>query len=315
MRIVKNIVLGLVAVAVLLVACVYLAPGPTTRFFVGVERMRSGLERKEFVLPDGVRMVYLEGGQGEPLMLLHGFSDDKDNFVYVARELVGRYHVIIPDINGFGESSRPNGASYGTAAQVARLNALAHGLGLDRLHLGGSSMGGQISLVYALTYPEQVKSLWLLDAGGLRNVPPSDTDLKQAKARERAAAGGSAKDKFDAEADLAMSDPPFIPKPMMDYIGQERAKNEATEKLVARDLAQEPGLEGRIGGMATPTLIVWGEQDHMINPAAAGIFHRLLPRSQVVVMAGAGHLPMLEKPEQSAADYVKFRTGLAAQQR
>jgi pimeloyl-ACP methyl ester carboxylesterase len=308
MRIVKYVLSGLIGVAVLLVACVYLAPGATTRFFINAERMRSGLERKELTLPDGVRMVYLEGGQGEPLMLLHGFSDDKDNFVYVARELVRHYHVIIPDINGFGESSRPQGASYGTAAQVARLHSLAQGLGLNQLHLGGSSMGGQISLVYALTHPEQVGSLWLLDAGGLRNVPPSDMERMQAHAKERA--GG--KDKFDAEADLAMSDPPFIPKPMMDYIGQERARNEATEKLVARDLGNEPGLEGRIGGLATPALVVWGAQDHMINPAAADIFHRLLPRSQVIVMPGAGHLPMLEKPEQSAADYIRFRTALAA---
>jgi pimeloyl-ACP methyl ester carboxylesterase len=49
----------------------------------------------------------------------------------------------------------------------------------------------------------------------------------------------------------------------------------------------------------------------MINPAAAGIFHGLLPRSQVIVMPGAGHLPMLEKPEQCAADYFRFRTALA----
>jgi pimeloyl-ACP methyl ester carboxylesterase len=311
MRIVKFSVLALLALALVLVGCVYLAPGATTRFFINVERMRSGLERKEVTLPDGVRMVYLEGGQGKPLMLLHGFSDDKDNFVYVARELVHHYHVIIPDINGFGESSRPEGGSYGTAAQVARLHALAEVLGLKEVHLGGSSMGGQISLVYAMTHPAQVQSLWLLDSGGLRNAPPSDMARKEAQAKERAAAGNG-KDKFDAEADMAMSDPPFIPKPMMDYIGQERAKNEATEKIVARHLSQEPGLEGSIGGLATPTLIVWGGQDHMINPAAAEIFHGLLPRSQVIVMPGAGHLPMLEKPDQSAADYIRFRTALAS---
>jgi pimeloyl-ACP methyl ester carboxylesterase len=300
MRIAKIIAAGLLALAVLLVGCVYLAPGPTTRFFINVERMRSGLARKEITLANGLHMVYLEGGQGEPLMLLHGFSDDKDNFVYVARELVGHYRVIIPDINGFGESSRPEGANYGAAAQAQRMHALAAALGLKQLHLGGSSMGGQISLLYAVAHPSEVKSLWLLDSGGLRSAPPSDMDKMK----------DNPKKDFDTEADLAMSDPPFIPKPMMDYIGQQRARNAAMEKIIGQHLGQEPGVEEVIKGLVTPSLIVWGAQDHILNPASADIFHRLLPHSQVIIMPGAGHLPMLEQPEQSAADYLRFRAAL-----
>jgi pimeloyl-ACP methyl ester carboxylesterase len=307
MRYVKIVLLLIVLLAVSLVCCVCLAPGATTRFFINVERMHSGLERKEITLPNGgVHIVYLEGGKGEPLLLLHGFSDDKDNFVYVAHELVQHYHVIIPDINGFGESSRPAGVSYGTAAQVERLHGFVQTLGLNQLHLGGSSMGGQISLVYALTYPKEVQSLWLLDAGGLRGVPPGDIEVAKKPV------SANAKKKFDDDADQAMSDPPFIPKPMMDYIGEERAKNEAMEKIIGNDLSKESGLEERIKGLAIPALIVWGAQDHLINPATAEILHQLLPHSQVIIMPGVGHLPMLEKPEQSAADYIKFRTSLAA---
>ena len=304
MRYVKIVLLLIVLLAVSLVCCVCLAPGATT---INVERMHSGLERKEITLPNGgVHIVYLEGGKGEPLLLLHGFSDDKDNFVYVAHELVQHYHVIIPDINGFGESSRPAGVSYGTAAQVERLHGFVQTLGLNQLHLGGSSMGGQISLVYALTYPKEVQSLWLLDAGGLRGVPPGDIEVAKKPV------SANAKKKFDDDADQAMSDPPFIPKPMMDYIGEERAKNEAMEKIIGNDLSKESGLEERIKGLAIPALIVWGAQDHLINPATAEILHQLLPHSQVIIMPGVGHLPMLEKPEQSAADYIKFRTSLAA---
>ena len=300
MRIAKIIASGVLMLAVLLIGCVYLAPGPATRFFINVERMRSGLERKEVTLPDGVRVVYLEGGKGEPLMLLHGFSDDKDNFVYVARGLVGSYRVIIPDINGFGESSRPEGANYGAEAQSQRMRAFAVALGLKRLHLGGSSMGGQIALLYAANHAEEVQSLWLLDAGGLRTAPPSDMDKMKANPKKD----------FDTEADLAMSDPPFIPKPMMDYIGQERAKNEAMEKIIGQHLSREPGVEARIKGLATPSLIVWGAQDRMLNPAGAQILHRLLPRSQVIIMPNTGHLPMLEQPEKSATDYLNFRATL-----
>lgn len=300
MRIVKITAAGLLALAMLLLGCVYLAPGPTTRFFINVERMRSGLERKEVTLADGVRVVYLEGGKGEPLMLLHGFSDDKDNFVYVARELVGSYRVIIPDINGFGESSRPEGANYGAEAQAQRMHAFAAALGVKRLHLGGSSMGGQISLLYAADHPDEVQSLWLLDAGGLRTAPPSEMDKMKT----------NPKTDFDAEADMAMSDPPFIPKPMMDYIGEERAKNEAMEKIIGQHLSHEPGVEERVKGLSTPSLIVWGAQDRILNPAGAQILHRLLPRSQVIIMPNTGHLPMLEQPEKSAADYLNFRATL-----
>lgn len=306
MRIAKYLLLSLILLATTALACVYLAPGPTTHFFVAVERARSGLARKEILLPDGLRMVYLEGGTGQPLMLLHGFSDDKDNFVYVARSLVAHFHLIIPDLNGFGESSRPSGANYGVTAQVERLRGLAGALGLPRLDLGGSSMGGQIALIWASAYPKEVTSLWLLDPGGLRGVPPSDLDTLKQKSGVNPIAG-SDKAAFDKEASLAMSAPPPIPKPILDYIGEQRAKNKPMEAIISRDLSVEAPLEPRISGLQTPTLIVWGKQDHMINPIAASLLHGLLPRSKVILMDGAGHLPMLEKPEQSAADYLAFR--------
>jgi len=295
---VKYLLSAVVLLALAAVGCVYLLPGPTTHLFVAIERARSGLSRQEITLPGGVRMVYLEGGQGQPLMLLHGFSDDKDNFVYAARALDGRYHLIIPDINGFGESARPAGANYNAASQVERLRALAQALHLGRLHLGGSSMGGQIALLWAARHRDEVASLWLLDAGGIRSAPPS------------AMAKMDAPDSFDKEAGLAMSDPPPIPKPILDYIGAQRAKNKALEEVIARDLAAEPDLEPEITGLETPSLIVWGKDDRMINPAAAEILHGLLPESRVILMDGAGHLPMLEQPERSAADYIAFREAL-----
>ena len=299
----KYLLSAVVLLAAAAFGCLYLLPGPTTHLFVAIERARSGLSRHEIALPDGLRMVYLEGGPKEPpiepLMLLHGFGDDKDNFVYVARALGGRYHLIIPDITGFGESERPAGANYGATAQVERLRALAQALHLAPLHLGGSSMGGQIALVWAANHREEVASLWLLDAGGLRSAPPPE------------AAGKAAPDSFDKEAALAMSDPPAIPKPILDYIGEQRARNKQLEEVIGAHLAAEPELEPRIAGLTTPSLIVWGKQDRIINPAAADILHGLLPDSRVILMDGAGHLPMLEQPEQSAADYIAFREALA----
>lgn len=297
MRVLKYLLLAVILLGGGAVACLYLAPGMVTRAYVAMERRQAGLERKEIVT-DGLRMVYLEGGHGEPLMLLHGFSDDKDNFVFVSQALNGRYHLIIPDITGFGESERPQGANYGAASQVERLRALAQALKLGPLHLGGSSMGGQIALLWAAKHPGEVASLWLLDAGGLRSVPASDRAPRAAPAT------------FDDEKAMAISDPLSIPKPILDYIGEQRAKNKKLEETIGRDLAAEPALEPQIQGLATPALIVWGKDDHIINPAAAGILHGLLPNSKVILVDGAGHLPMLEQPERSAADYIAFRASL-----
>src|SRR3546814_17846389 len=63
-------------------------------------------------------------------------------------------------------------------------------------------------------------------------------------------------------------------------------------------------------GLATPTLIVWGEEDRVLDPSGAEILHRSLPNSQIVMMPGIGHMPMLEAPRQAGSDYKKFRAGL-----
>ena len=78
MRIVKFIVAALIVVVIAAIGFVYLTPEKATRFAIDAERQRSDLVRKQIDLPGGLHYVYLEGGQGEPLMLLHGFGADKD---------------------------------------------------------------------------------------------------------------------------------------------------------------------------------------------------------------------------------------------
>src|SRR5690606_34979350 len=123
-----------------------LAPERALRRINHHRRRAAGLTRREITLGDGSRYVYLEGGEGEPLMLLHGFGADKDHFTRVASYLTLDYRVIVPDLLGFGESDKPPHADYSPQAQAARLRMLASALGVGRVHLGGNSMGGQIAL-------------------------------------------------------------------------------------------------------------------------------------------------------------------------
>jgi pimeloyl-ACP methyl ester carboxylesterase len=310
---IRRVLLVLVAALLLAggapVAFVYLAPETATRWAVDAERQRAGLVRRQIELPGGLQYVYLEGGQGEPLMLLHGFGANKDNFVRAARWLTPHYRVVVPDHVGFGESARPPDADYGPVAQAERLHALAQALGIGRLHLGGNSMGGQIALTYAARYPGEVGSLWLLDAAGVWSAPESElrriirtTGHNPLQARNEA--------EFRRLIDFVMSDPPFLPAPMAGVMAQERIRNFALEERIFRQIAGD-SVEARIAGLATPALIVWGEQDRAIHVGTAQVLHKLLPNSRVVVMAGVGHLPMLESPRESAQEYLKFRAGLA----
>ena len=292
-----------------LTAYVYAFPEKAAQGAVQSERERSKLVLKEVTLVDGLKYVYLEGGEGEPLLLLHGFGANKDNFTRVARHLVPQYRVIIPDHIGFGQSSHPQDADYAPAAQAARLRGFVQALNLGKIHIGGSSMGGQIAANYAVAHPDEVGSLWLIGAAGMWSAPPSE--LTQAMAGGgRNPLMATNEDEYAEIFKFVMSKPPFIPRPILDVFAQERISNHALEQRIFEQIRGDKGLEQRIAGLQTPALVVTGDQDRAIHPASAEIFHKLLSNSQLIVMPGIGHLPMLEDIDGSARDYLAFRATL-----
>jgi pimeloyl-ACP methyl ester carboxylesterase len=278
------------------------------RLALTLQRRRSGLTRKEIVIPGGLHYAYLEGGRGEPLLLLHGFGANKDNFTPVARYLTPHYHVIAPDHIGFGESSHPPDAAFAAPAQAARLRAFMKALGFERFHLGGSSMGGQISLTYSALYPGEVGSLWLLDSGGVWSAPKSERQ-KIVEAGGRNPLMARTEEEFAQILPFVMNKPPHVPRFMLNALARERIRNFALEeRIYNQDVAHQ--MESHIAGLSIPTLIVWGKADRSHNVAAAEILHGLLPNSEVIVLPDAGHLPMIEQPERCAADYLKFQQAL-----
>ena len=98
---------------------------------------------------------------------------------------------------------------------------------------------------------------------------------------------------------------------MLNVLAQERIRNCALEQRVFKQISGD-SIEARVTGLATPTLIVWGEQDRALSVATAEILHKLLVHSQVIIMPGVGHLPMLERAQQAAEDYLRFRAALGA---
>lgn len=308
MRYVKGVLWLLVYLLGALVAFVYIAPEKAAKIAVEGERDRAGLARKTVTLPDGLEYVYLDGGQGEPLMLLHGFGANKDNFTRVAKFLTPHYRVIVPDHIGFGESSHPQDADYSPLAQVERLRALAQALQVQGLHLGGSSMGGHIAASYAAKYPAEVKSLWLLDPGGVWSAPKSDLALLIEQTGRNPLMAKN-EEEFEQIFHFAMNDPPFIPRPFLKVFAQERIRNFDLEARIFQQIRGD-SIEARVKGLQTPALIVFGDKDRAIHPKSGEILQQLMPASQLITMPDIGHLPMLENPKQSAADYLAFRRGL-----
>lgn len=287
---------------------VSLAPGKVLRRLQEEARRSAGLVRREQLLADGSHYVYLEGGSGEPLLLLHGFGANKDNFCRVAAQLTRHYRVIVPDHIGFGESAKPVDADYRSAAQAERLTELLTALGVERLHLGGNSMGGHIALAFAARYPQRVESLWLLNPGGIWSLPVSE------EWREAERSGGnllmvrSVDDLYELYA-RSMVRPPQVPRALMRLLAAQRIANAQLEQGIFRALTDD-SVEERVRGLETPALIVWGEEDRIIPAAAGEVLAGLLVNSQLIRLPQVGHLPMLECPERVVDDYLQFRNAL-----
>ena len=309
MRIAKWILAITVSIVMAVSGFIYLAPESAFHLLVNAMRAHAGLDRKSIQLPDGLRYVYLDGGQGAPLMLLHGFGANKDCFIRIVGLLTKHYRVIIPDHIGFGESSHPVDADYSPPAQALRLRSFTRALGVTDLHIGGNSMGGHIAMTYAALFPGEVKSLWLLDPGGVWSAPKSVLRTTFEATGKNPLFIKSEED-YETLLRWVMSEPPFVPRPILSVLARERIENNHLEERILREITAD-SVEPRVTGLMTPALIVWGEKDFIIHPETAKILNRMMPHSRVVLMPKTGHLPMFENPRKSARDYLAFRALLA----
>ena len=285
----------------------------TTQKIIQYERSKSDLDVKSLTLASGDKMVYAENGNvaGEPLLLIHGFGGNKDNFTRIARQLEG-YHLIIPDLLGFGESSKPMSADYRSEAQATRLHELLQAKGLtSNIHIGGNSMGGAISVAYAAKYPSEVKSLWLVDSAGFwsAGIPKS---LEGATLENNPLLVNNNEDFYNMY-EFVMYKPPYLPKSIKAVFAQERIANKALHAKILEQIITD-NVEERaqvIAQYKIPTLVVWGDKDQVIKPETVNVIKEIIPQAQVIMMPEVGHVPMVEALDETANDYKAFREGLS----
>jgi abhydrolase domain-containing protein 6 len=265
---------------------------------------------KHSVLAGDTNWVYYEGGNGPTIVLLHGFAANKEVWLETAKLLTPHFHMIIPDLPGWGESSRVPDASYNVDAQAARLEAFVQTLGLQRFLLVGHSMGGAVAGVYATEHPEHVTGLALIDAFGLKY---------QENAFTRESLAGKDPFVFDDRAGfarataLAFEKPVDLPDRFVDVLikrnQEDRAFIEHTFNEL-RDPSQYLSLQNRLGQLDMPVLGLWCRDDKIADISALDSLRNGLTHASAIstsTINDCNHMPMLEKP----AETVQILTGFA----
>lgn len=276
---------------------------------INMGRDNAGLEASVKPILD-IDMHYLQRlGDGPTVVLVHGFSANKDAWLRFADALPETVPLLIPDLAGHGDSSISD--DYTLTRQSERLHALIDALELPAVHIIGSSMGGAISTLYAIQYPERVLSLGLMNAAGLDGDRDSDYFQQLAAGNNPLIATDNAS--FDYRWQLLMSQPPFIPWPISSAIRRQTIDNAALNQLIFDDMLTSrehllaQGFEQQLSQRVTmPVYIAWGEEDRVLDVSAVSAFQRHLPHAHAVIYSGVGHVPMLEIAEQSAYDYHQF---------
>lgn len=254
----------------------------------------------------GHRIVHLEAGQGPTLVLLHGFTGSKENWLPLMRRLAPRWRVLAPDLPGWGDSSRLPDTDYGYGAQVERLAAWLPTVTDAPVVLVGHSMGGGIAALFAARHPGQVSQLVLVDAGGVRY---RDNEFGQAvlagenpfAVHDRASLTRYLRTVFDT--------PPWVPWPADRALIARRIAQAQFEDRVLDAIGRgaEAFLPGREAGrISQPTLLLWCRADRVIDVSAAAIYRDTIRGSQVRLLQGCNHMPMMERPDETVAALEDF---------
>jgi abhydrolase domain-containing protein 6 len=271
---------------------------------IDLERFASGLKRHVIQVGDH-RIVYSEGGHGEPVVLLHGFGASADSWNRFARALTKRYHVIAPDQPGWGASTRLETASYGYPAQLDRLHQFLSVLGLKRVHLVGHSMGGFISCAYAARYPDEVITLGLIAPHGMAEPEPSELARSVAQGDNWLVA--SSYPEYNRLLNKVFARRPHAPKAVVRYLAGHAIRNSAkSAKIFAEMQTNDPPLAELLPKIEAPTLIVWGDQDRVLHVSCADLFRKGIKNSELLVQPGIGHMPLIESARECANAWLAF---------
>jgi len=246
-----------------------------------------------FASVNGTQLYFEVSGSGEALVFIHGFTLDNRMWDDQVNAFASRYRVLRYDIRGFGQSAMPADQSY---SRIEDLKALLEHLGIVQAVIVGLSMGGEIALNFALTYPQATRALILADAllpgfawspEGAASFAPVNT-----AAKERG---------VQAAKDLWLAHPLFVPAGEQSIVAARLAAMVETYSgwhwvETDPDRAPETPAAQRLTLISASTLIIVGERDMPDFVAMSAMLAQQIPQSRQVIMPGIGHMSNMEDP-------------------
>jgi len=244
---------------------------------------------------------------GQPLVFVHGLSGSWPNWLEQLAVFAEDHRVIALDLPGFGHSPMPR-ETISMAGYAHMLDRLLDQLEIDAAAIVGNSMGGFIGAELAIAFPQRVERLVLVSAAGISTHQPrgSQRGMPALRRLERVLMASSAwaASKSDTVAkrerlrDVALGVVIRHPGRLDAALAAEQVRGagkpgfmQGLEAVIDYDVRE------RLGEIACPTLIVWGDSDRLITVRDADVFAELIPDSRRVIFKDTGHMAMLEHPE------------------
>lgn len=239
---------------------------------------------EHFVEIHGCRTHYRRGGKGEPLVFLHGAGGVAAVLPFMER-LAERFDVLVPDHPGYGKTDEPDWLENIHDVAYFYLDFLER-LGLEKVILAGASMGGWMALEVAVRNTSRLRALILNAPAGVAapGVEPADTFLLAPEEQARWLVHDP---KLAAER-LARPMPPEA----LDIALKNR---HTTARLAWEPRMHDPHLPKWLHRIDVPTCLVWGAQDRILPVGIGRHLKRLMPKAELHVLEGCGHLPQEEK--------------------
>lgn len=251
---------------------------------------------------DGHRLRYWDSGASDKpaLLLIHGFGSSKENWSFLSELLHRDYRILAPDLPGFGDSTFRTDCDYRVDTQARRIAQWLDGLDVSSAYVAGSSMGGAIAASLAASRPGLVKALCLMNAAG---APATRVSMLEA--------GVLAGNNFlvantPAEAHRVFKICFHSRKRMLGAVfaflmGGEMAHRAIVNHAIFSDLVYSLGaVNAQLQDVVAPTFILWGDSDRVLDVSCVDAFLAAIDHAQAMVLPETGHLPMVERPGDTA---------------
>ncbi|WNB18216.1 alpha/beta fold hydrolase [Marivirga arenosa] len=226
---------------------------------------------------------YIDEGQGEPLVLLHGLFGALSNWEGVVNKFSKEYRVLIPLLPIYEMPIKKAGLD----ALTDFVEGFVEQKGLSDMNLIGNSLGGHVALIYTLRHPDQIKRLVLTGSSGLFENTMGGSFPKR-----------GSYDYIQERVAYTFYDPKTATKELVDEVFETTKSIPKCMRIVAiAKSAQRHNMREEIKKIQVPTLLVWGLNDTITPPMVAHEFDKLIPNTTLKFIDKCCHAPMMEHPE------------------